>query len=388
MTNETIKCELCGESTHVVHIHLRDKHGEGSESPCTLEEYKKSFPEAPLLSEMAKKKKAEKDRMKKPEEETSAGEKAPLADLFGLGSIKAAKTRSGKDILVSLSEQDDFEELVCEKDPNYVFNIEVLKTVLMGIDCNMNVYMYGHAGVGKSTLFEQISAATKRRLIRVQHTINTEESHIVGQWGVVDKVVDGQTIAVTEWQPGPLMLAMKHGWMYLADEYDRGHPTVMSVYQAVLEGKALYTKEADQEHRMIKPHKDFRFVATGNTNGSGDETGLYQATITQDAANFERFQLVIEQPYMRKKDEVAIVQGQGGVDKSDAERIVDFAHRVREMYPDEISLTIGPRVAIGIAKIGLRKASFLEGIEYAFANRLPAAQKASCMSAAKRVFTA
>lgn len=47
---------------------------------------------------------------------------------------------------------------------------------------------------------------------------------------------------------------MKHGWMYLADEYDFAQPNVLSVYQAVLEGKPLYIKEADAANRVIKPH--------------------------------------------------------------------------------------------------------------------------------------
>ena len=39
---------------------------------------------------------------------------------------------------------------------------------------------------------------------------------------------------------------MKHGWVYLADEYDFAFPQILGVYQPVLEGEALVIKEATQ----------------------------------------------------------------------------------------------------------------------------------------------
>ena len=389
--SQHIKCAICDLDVHAVKIHLRDNHGPESESPMTLEEYETKYPEAPLLSEFAKNKIAEHKAQKAANaeiKERAKEAKQSLATLFQLGKSKAARTASGNDIMIEVSQQTGFEEMIPKVDPNYVFDIDNLKTVLMGLQVNIPTYVFGHAGTGKSTLFEQVCARTNRRMLRVQHTINTEESHIVGQWGVVHHKdpETGQMVSVTEWMPGPLQLAMIHGWTYVADEYDRAYPSVLSCYQAVLEGKPLFTKEASTKHRMITPVDGFRFVATGNTNGAGDDTGLYQATVMQDAATFERFGIVIEQKYLPKSQEVSIVRGQAGVDQEDAKNIVEYARAVRDMHPQEISLTLGPRVLINIAKIGLMKGSFLSGVTIAFANRLPAVEREAALKTAQRYF--
>lgn len=393
--SKKITCKLCGQDAHVMEIHLRDYHGKDSDYPCTIAGYKKLHPEAPLISDIAQQKYDErkKEGLNSVVEkaDTSEGSAGALAKLFNLGKIATAKTQAGADIMVNICEDEGFEELIPAKDPNYVYDVDILKSVLMGLHHNLNVYIFGHAGVGKSTLFEQVCAATKRRLLRVQHTIDTESSHILGQWGVDTKIVkntDGSetVLSVTKWSPGPLQLAMKHGWLYLADEYDRGHPSVLSAYQAVLEGKPLYTKEADEEHRHIVPHPSFRFGATGNTNGSGDETGLHQATVVQDAATIERFAIVLQQGYMSPKQETAIVQGQARLMKEDAAKIIDFARRVRELHPSSVSLSLGPRVAINIGKIGLMRGDFKKGVELAFTNRLPEGEREAVNQVAQRVF--
>ena len=130
-------------------------------------------------------------------------------------------------------------------------------------------------------------------MIRAQHTASTEESQIVGQ--ILAK--NGSTY----FEPGLLSLAMRLGWVYLADEYDFAYPQILGIYQPVLEGEALTLKEATPEWRTVKPHAKFAFIGTGNTNGSGDETGLYQGTNIQNAANFSRFGIVAESQYMKRR---------------------------------------------------------------------------------------
>ena len=43
-----ITCQLCGEQTHAIQVHLRHSHPEVS-----IEEYKAQYPDAPLMSEAA-----------------------------------------------------------------------------------------------------------------------------------------------------------------------------------------------------------------------------------------------------------------------------------------------------------------------------------------------
>jgi cobaltochelatase CobS len=384
MTNETIKCEICGDDVHVIKSHLDAKHPETS-----YEEYQKQYPNAPLLSSTAQqrmqelKKKKEADRMSGKEIKGYKQVKKPFHEIFEIPEKVpgAMSSKGNRPIPISVFEEapSGFEFLVPAKDPNYIFSVENTKTVLMGLECKLNVYLNGPAGTGKTTLFEQVCAYTKRAVMRVQHTVNTEESHIVGHY----VVKEGETV----WEPGPLQVCMRYGLTYLADEYDRGMPQVLSVYQPVLEGKDLVTKEAPPEWRYIKPHPDFRFVATGNTNGAGDETGLYPSTALQDFANFERFTLMMSITWMPEAQEVAVVQGQSGILKEDAEKLVRFAKEVRRaVEAGEISAPISPRSLIGAAKIGHNMASFSKGLEFAYMNRLTSVDREACTRFAQRIF--
>ncbi|MDH8570831.1 porphyrin biosynthesis protein, partial [Klebsiella pneumoniae] len=72
----------------------------------------------------------------------------------------------------------------------------------------------------------------------------------------------------------------------------------------------------------------FAFIGTGNTNGSGDETGLYQGTNIQNAANFSRFGIVSHVKYMKPGAEVNMLV-EAGIIREYAEKMVKFANLVR-----------------------------------------------------------
>jgi cobaltochelatase CobS len=398
MSDAKITCSVCGAQVHAIQLHLREAHPE-----LSIEEYSEKYPDAPLLSELAKRKIAERAAAKAVDpaikvEMAAAPAEAPPAnvsalvprsgvikkafnEVFALGRVKSALNSRGEPIPISTVADHDYSEFVPTISDNYVYDIDELKDVVLSIEMKIPCYVWGHKGAGKTELFEQIAARTNRPMIRVQHTVNTEESHIVGQW----TVKGGQTV----FELGPLPLAMKNGWMYCADEYDFALPSVLSVYQAVLEGKSLMIKEADAENRIIKPHPNFRFVATGNTNGSGDETGLYQGTNLQNSANYDRFGMVIHKKYMKKSAESQILQNQVGLTKEDADKLVEFASLVREAYDGaKISDVISPRTLIYAAKIGVARASFRKGISLSFINKLSKVDREVVDGLAQRIFGA
>jgi cobaltochelatase CobS len=383
-----IECAICGARVHAIQTHLRDEHPEVSVS-----DYTARFPEAPLLSESARRLIEERQRAQvaEPLKVEMAGasvvpihkagvSKQALHEVFKLGKVKAALNARGDGIPITVFDRGgEFDDHVPDHDPAYIFNINLLKTVMLGVELNMPVYLWGHAGVGKTTIIEQICAHTGRPWIRVQHTGNTEESHILGQW----TVKNGETV----FELGPLPLAMINGWMYVADEYDFAFPSVTAVYQSVLEGKPLIIKEAPKELRIIRPHANFRFVGTGNTNGSGDETGLYQGTNLQNAANYERFAIVERVEYMPKAQEEAILVNQTGIVKEDAKKLVDFATQIRDAYDSKkITMTISPRTLIYAAKLGMARNDFKVGLHQSFINRLTSVDRETASAVAQRIF--
>jgi cobaltochelatase CobS len=139
---------------------------------------------------------------------------------------------------------------------------------------------------------------------------------------------------------------------------------------------------------MIRPHPNFRFVATGNTNGSGDETGLYQGTQIQNAANYSRFNMTIEVDYPDPKVESAIIARQSGIKMSDATKIVSFATDFRKQFrAAKVSQTPSPRELIEAAKIvALRGGHWNWAMQLAFSNRLTVVDKQVASELAQRYF--
>lgn len=368
-SNAPIACKVCGQMVHSIELHLsqvKDQLHQG----VTLASYRAAYPDAPILSAAAKERLAQSAPAPAPAPVVKHAHAAPVGvtrkpmhELFGLSEGPATKNGRGEPIMVTVLDPGEFADMVPQIDAGHIFDAETVKNMLMAVELNMNLYVYGNKGAGKTTDLLQLCARTRRPVIRVQHTINTEEPQIVGQWGVVN----GQTV----FQPGPLTDAMKNGWVYLADEYDFGLPSVLAAYQAPLEGEPLVIKDADLEHRVVKPHQNFRFFASGNTNGSGDSTGLYAGTNHQNSANYDRFGMMLEKKYMAEELESKIIVSRSGVSAEDAKKLVKFATDVRKQFEaGKMSDTISTRALVNIANVGIRRANNRLAIQLCFSNKL------------------
>jgi cobaltochelatase CobS len=395
-TDGKIVCHIDNVRVHTIQGHINKNHAD----TWTIEKYQQEFPDAPLLSDMAKKAIADRAAQKAKETAQAAavasaasagGAIAPAPintkfaafhEVFGLGTAKAAMSASGGPIQISVLEGHcaEGQAYMPKFDGGYVFNIDLTKKVIIGFELNKPTYLWGFHGTGKTTVLQQCSVRTGRPMIRVQHTLNMQESEVIGNW----IVKDGATL----FQLGPLPMAMLYGWTYCADEYDRGMPGVLALYQPVLEGQSLLIKDAPPEFRKIEAHPQFRFVATGNTNGCGDETGLYQGTIIQDAANYSRFAITEEVPYMEAKIEQSILVSKTAVPQGDAAKIVKFANEIRKMFADgKISMTVSPRELISACELGIAYGgNYVLGLELAFANRLSRVDKRTVQEYMQRLF--
>ncbi len=383
MSEQMITCQLCGETAHLMQAHLKAKH-EG----VTLEAYQAAHPLAEIMSSKAKeameahKTKSGLEGSFKAQVDAKAvpvKEKNFFHELFGFAATnKDALSARGAPIAVQVHERETkSEQMIPDKDPGYVYDANLTKTVMMGLIMNVPIYLWGHAGVGKTSLYEQVAAQTNWPYIRVQHSGNMEEADVEGRYIINAK-------GEMEFQYGPLVDAMLIGAIYCADEYDFASPTVLSIYQSVLEGKPLYLKACN---RKIVAHPNFRFCGTGNTNGAGDETGLYQGTMLQNAANYERFGIVDRVNYMPNKAEVEMITGKSKVAKADAENIVKFATLMRDAYDKkEVSAPMSPRSTLNAAKLGVARADMRYGIKMAYINRLPETSAAVAAGAMQRIF--
>lgn len=313
---------------------------------------------------------------------TKAFNEKTVGDLFDIKSDLAIYSKPESLIMPDIASWGDnyCEEFVPMVDEGYKFNPPDLRLLMIGLLMKIPTYLYGHAGVGKTSMIEQFCARTKRPFMRVQHTVGLEESSVVGQW----VVKNGETV----FELGPLPYAMKHGMVYCADEYDFAEPAVLSIYQSVLEGKPLIIKEADLENRVIKPHPNFRFCATGNTNGAGDSFGLYQGTRIQNVANYERFGIVhrvdflpesVEREILLTKSPIGELKNET-IKKNMLDAIMKFAKKTREKSYEsnsEDTLPFGPsiRVLLNVANLGWQLGDFGEAFKIAYINRMSAVEQ-------------
>jgi cobaltochelatase CobS len=389
-----IKCEIDDALTHSIE-HYLTKDPVGMTHGMTVAEYQRKWPKAPLLSEYAKDA-IRLRRAQKAAEKANAGERQELTEVFGFDAKNVTNTQ-GKIMTCRVYDKADYtaDDLawIPKIDPEYIFDVDLTKIALMALELNKPALFWGMHGTGKTTAWEQTCARTNRPFHRVQHTVNTEEAHILGQLGVVTEITTDASgkdhvHAVTKFNPGPLALAMKYGWCYCADEYDFGMPSVLAAYQPVMEGKALIIKDAPPEWRVIEPHPNFRFVATGNTNGGGDETGLYQGTQIQNAANYSRFAVTKKVGYMASNIEAAVVAGKSGIRMQEANKIIQYATEIRKAFEGaQISNTVSPRELINAALFGVvTGGNWREGLALAFANRLSPTDREVVDQYAQRLF--
>ena len=199
------------------------------------------------------------------------------------------------------------------------------------------VFITGMSGNGKTLMVEQVCATLKRECIRVNISIETDESDLIGG----PTLVDGNVV----YRDGPVMTAMKRGAILLIDEVDRGSNKLMCL-QGILEGKPYFNKKSGE---YIYPKRGFNVVATANTKGRGSEEGRYLSQILDDAF-LERFNITVEQEYPEAKVELKILKPLLNDDEF-AENLVKWADVIRKTFAEGgVDEIISTRRLVHIAK--------------------------------------
>ena len=182
------------------------------------------------------------------------------------------------------------------------------------------VYITGMSGNGKTTMVEQICAASGRECIRVNITAETDEDDLIGGF----RLINGETKFVY----GGVVQAMQRGAILLLDEIDLGTERMMCL-QPVLEGKGIYIKKIGM---FVKPAQGFNVVATANTKGKG-ESDRFVGTRCMNEAFLDRFSYWFEQDYADKTIEARIIirkmKAYGKEDKEFAQYLVKWAETIR-----------------------------------------------------------
>ena len=188
------------------------------------------------------------------------------------------------------------------------------------------IFITGLSGNGKTFSVVQACAESKREMIRVNITIETDEDDLLGGY----RLKDGQTV----WQNGPVIEAMERGAILLLDEIDLASNKIMCL-QPILEGNGVYVKKIN---KFVKPASGFNVIATANTKGQGSDDGKFIGTNILNEAFLERFPVTFEQKYPAVKTEQKILNNTlaaaGKKDEKYVEKLSTWADVIRKTYFD------------------------------------------------------
>ena len=189
------------------------------------------------------------------------------------------------------------------------------------------IFVTGLSGNGKTFGVEQACAETKRELVRVNITIETDEDDLLGGF----RLENGQTV----FHKGPVVEALERGAVLLLDEVDLASSKILCL-QPILEGKGVFLKKINQ---WVHPTDGFTVIATANTKGKGSESGAFVGTNVLNEAFIDRFAITLEQAYPPVTTETKIIKNvfkSLGVKGEDdfATHLVNWADITRKTFYD------------------------------------------------------
>lgn len=199
---------------------------------------------------------------------------------------------SGFDFEVPVWEWDGVHPDVKPVDANYIFRQEELLSLLYSIITNERCWLHGHTGTGKTTLIEQVAARLNWPVRVVNFDSEITRMDLIGR----DTLVNDGGVTMSKFVDGILPQCMADPYFIICDEMDYIRPDVSYVMQRVFEGNGLTITEDGGRH--VAPHPMFRIFATGNTQGQGDDFGMYAGARVQSMALLDRFTAWITVDYL------------------------------------------------------------------------------------------
>ncbi|XP_028395044.1 midasin-like isoform X2 [Dendronephthya gigantea] len=151
--------------------------------------------------------------------------------------------------------------------------------VARALQFNEPVLLVGETGCGKTTICQIFAAVQKRKLYAVNCHLHTETSDFLGGLRPArrGKNADQESsLRLFEWCDGSLVLAMREGGMFLADEISLADDSVLERLNSVLEPErtlilAEKGSSSDYEFQqgvdLIVAEKGFQLLATMNPGG-------------------------------------------------------------------------------------------------------------------------
>lgn len=209
---------------------------------------------------------------------------------------------------------------------------ELTARALAYLRAGFPVHFRGPAGSGKTTLAFHVSSQLNRPMMFLCGDDEFATSDLVGKetgynyryvWdNFIHSVLKVEEDASQRWSNNRLTLACQEGFTLIYDEFTRSRPEANNILLTVLEEKLLVAPTASTESGYIKVHPRFSAIFTSNPE---EYIAVHKA---QDAL-LDRM-ITIELSDFDYETEVAITAARAGINRADAERVVNLVRAFRE----------------------------------------------------------
>jgi cobaltochelatase CobS len=357
---EKVQCKICGCFYHRLEVHLKKRHKK------TLAEYESEFPGEPTMSKTAKRNASKSAKNRKTNEQSSVpssdGSSIEKKDVVVIGRVSIPITKD--------EELNEFDRSYIPKNDELWMpgtkEYKSMEEIAVGIEDRDNIFIYGPHGSGKTTLIKQLGALTNTPVFIFNIIEGVTPDDFIGSMNLSANS-DGNVI--TEWKDGMFTHLWERGFYIVFDEITASPANLLMRLHSVLDGGDLCIFE--NNGRIVKKHPRTRFFATDNTNGRGDDTGMYVGTNLLNEATLDRFGTVVEYTYTEPDNEKEIITNKGGVTKHFASKMVAVANKIREAYDkEECYCTISTRRLIDWAKKTERFGDVRRASEVTILNKL------------------
>ena len=192
----------------------------------------------------------------------------------------------------------------------------------------MPMMLKGPTGCGKSRFVEYMAWRLNRPLVTVACNEDMTASDLVGRF-LLDK--DG-----TKWQDGPLTTAARIGAICYLDEVVEARQDTTVVIHPLTDHRR--TLPLDKKGELVDAHPDFQLVISYNPGYQSLMKDLKQSTKQRFGA--------LDFGYPSEEKEIAIVAKESDVDTGTAGKLVQIAHRARNLKGHGLDEGISTRLLV------------------------------------------
>ena len=220
------------------------------------------------------------------------------------------------------------ERYIVTKEPYYCTVSDEVETFEAAYAARMPMMLKGPTGCGKSRFVEYMAWKLGKPLITVACNEDMTASDLVGRF-LLDK--DG-----TKWQDGPLTTAARIGAICYLDEVVEARQDTTVVIHPLTDHRRVLP--LDKKGEQVAAHADFQLVISYNPGYQSLMKDLKQSTKQRFGG--------LDFDYPAADIETLIVAKESGVDADTAGKLVQIAHRARNLKGHGLDEGISTRLLV------------------------------------------